>query len=272
MSMFVVNLKTNPMKTLLLSIAFLYTVNVDAQNVNIPDANFKAYLVGSAAINTNMDTEIQVSEAVAFTGIIDCQSLNISDLIGIEAFTSIEVLICSNNSLTYLDVSQNTALTSLSSSNNNLTSLDVSQNTLLIGLGCGSNSLTSLDISSNTALTSLNCTFNQLECLNVSNGNNTNFSYFVVNFNSSLSCIEVDDVAYMQTNWSSNIDATASLSTDCDNDCSVSHLGTEVLNNTPKQLLKIVDLLGRETPYKQNTPLIYIFSDGTTERVFKLEE
>ena len=54
------------------------------QNVNIPDANFKAYLVGEPSINTNGDSEIQVSEATAFNGTIDCSFLNISDLTGIE--------------------------------------------------------------------------------------------------------------------------------------------------------------------------------------------
>mmetsp|Transcript_24289 Transcript_24289/g.29877 ORF Transcript_24289/g.29877 Transcript_24289/m.29877 type:complete len:231 (-) Transcript_24289:18-710(-) len=39
-----------------------------------------------------------------------------------------------------------------------------------------------------------------------------------------------------------------------------------------KELVKIVDLMGRETEFKPNTPMIYIFSDGTTERVMKLEE
>ncbi|MDG1332890.1 MAG: hypothetical protein P8P74_11220 [Crocinitomicaceae bacterium] len=38
------------------------------------------------------------------------------------------------------------------------------------------------------------------------------------------------------------------------------------------ELIKIVDLLGRETPAVPNTPLIYIYSDGTMKRVFKLEE
>ena len=51
-----------------------------AQNVNIPDANFKAYLVGNSSINTNMDSEIQVSEAGVFTGVINCPGNNISDL------------------------------------------------------------------------------------------------------------------------------------------------------------------------------------------------
>jgi hypothetical protein len=47
-------------------------ISISAQVVNIPDANFKAYLVGNYSINTNHDSEIQVSEAVAFTGSINC--------------------------------------------------------------------------------------------------------------------------------------------------------------------------------------------------------
>ena len=53
----------------------------NAQNVNIPDANFKAYLVGNTAINTNGDTEIQVSEAAAYSGQIDCSGLNFTDTV-----------------------------------------------------------------------------------------------------------------------------------------------------------------------------------------------
>ncbi len=113
------------MKKLLL-LLFIGIVGIgNAQNVNIPDANFKAYLVGNTSINTNGDAEIQVSEANVFNGEIDCQSMNISDLTGIEAFTNLETLKCSNNLLTNLDVSQNTALTQLGCIDNQLTSLDV---------------------------------------------------------------------------------------------------------------------------------------------------
>lgn len=44
------------------------------------------------------------------------------------------------------------------------------------------------------------------------------------------------------------------------------------LENHEKQLFKIIDFMGRETEYKPNTPLIYIYSDGTRERVMKIEE
>ena len=74
------------------------------QNVNIPDANFKAYLVGNTAINTNGDTEIQQSEATVFgiwnSGSIYCDNMNIADLTGIEAFTALTYLECNNNQLT----------------------------------------------------------------------------------------------------------------------------------------------------------------------------
>ena len=65
------------------------------------------------------------------------------------------------------------------------------------------------------------------------------------------------------------------------NDCEITELYTGIqcdlgiennTLNTPKQLLRIVDLMGRETPYKPNTVLIYVFDDGSTEKVFKLEE
>ena len=145
------------------------------QNVNIPDANFKAYLVGNTAINSNGDKKIQVSEASAFNGEIVCFSSNISNLKGIEAFTALTYLSCFDNKLTSLDVSKNTALTYLSCWGNQLTSLDVSKNTALTYLDCWDNKLTSLDVSKNTALTYLGCDDNQLTSLDVSK--NTALTY-----------------------------------------------------------------------------------------------
>ena len=171
-------------------------VDFDKEIVNIPDANFKAYLVSNKAINPNGYKEIQVSEARTFNGKISCGYLNISNFKGIEAFTALTELYCYEfldvaieNPLTSLDVSKNTALTRLDCwgiqltsldvsgasaltilycHNNQLTSLDVSKNTALTILGCGGNQLTSLDVSKNTALTDLDCWGNQLTSLDIS--------------------------------------------------------------------------------------------------------
>ena len=138
------------------------------QNVNIPDANFKAYLINNTAINRNGDKKIQVSEASAFNGNIDCHKMYISNLKGIEAFTALTELSCYDNQLKSLDVSKNTALTVLRCRSNQITSLDVSKNTDLTLLDCDRNQLTSLDVSKNTVLTQLYCTGSKLTSLDVS--------------------------------------------------------------------------------------------------------
>ena len=35
---------------------------------------------------------------------------------------------------------------------------------------------------------------------------------------------------------------------------------------TKKDILKVTDLLGREMPIRKNTPLLFIYKDGTAER------
>jgi hypothetical protein len=300
------------------------------QNVNIPDADFKSYLVGNTAINTNGDSEIQVSEATNFSDTIDINGYYINDLTGIEAFTALEELVChsqgftsldvsqnlaltylncggglqltsldvsqnlaltylrcedsqlttldvsNNTALTYLhcdynqltslDVSNNLALTILNCEENQLTSLDVSQNLALTLFSCSGNQLTSLDVSQNLALSLLHCYNNQLTSLDVRNGNNINFIEFYSFNNPNLTCINVDDTAWSATNWTfanNNIDTQHYFSTNC------SATGIQE-HTTNKELLKVTDLLGRETK-GTNRPLFYIYNDGTVEKRIVIE-
>ncbi|MDC0459594.1 hypothetical protein OAM07_02455 [Crocinitomicaceae bacterium] len=312
----------------------LFTSSINAQNVNIPDVNFKAYLLGNLAINTNADTEIQTGEAIAFTGPLDCSDQNITDLTGIEAFTSLTYLKCHDNQISSLDISQNTELNELNCHHNLLTSIDVSQNIDLTAFYCQFNSLTSLNLSTNTALTNLFCSNNQLTsldlwqnsalsilsashnqiasldlsqnsaltqlnfrgnqlttldvsqnaylnllwcynneliCLNLKNGNNINFLAFQAINNPNLTCIEVDDDVWSTTNWTptgGNIDEIAAFSMNCNNDCT-DFLNLNSIDPPTKKLVKIIDLMGRETLPKKDTLLIYIYTDGSTKQVFE---
>jgi hypothetical protein len=164
------------------------------QNVTIPDTNFKTNLVGNPAINTNGDTEIQVSEAVAFSATINCASLNIANLTGIEAFVNLTRLYCDSNPL--------------------LSSLDVTQNSNLTRLKCGTNQLSSLDLTQNTNLIYLDCYSNQLSNLDISNSNNSIITCFRTIINPNLTCIQVDDSTYSTNNWT-NTDVIATFSTNC---------------------------------------------------------
>ena len=51
----------------------------------------------------------------------------------------------------------------------------------------------------------------------------------------------------------------------------VDNTGIEELLQNEKELVKIVDFMGRETEFKPNTPLIFIYSDGTVEKKMILE-
>ena len=95
-------------KTMKLLFIFLFANTFTfAQTVTIPDVIFKNYLVNNASINTNADTEIQVSEANSFTGIIDCFNLSISDMTGIESFINLTQLKFAYNQVTNIDLSFN---------------------------------------------------------------------------------------------------------------------------------------------------------------------
>lgn len=210
------------MKKIILTIGLICSaVIAEAQNINIPDANFKNFLLSLNNINTNMDGEISEAEANAFSGSLNCSAFNISSLEGIQYFTNLIALDCSNNNLSDLSM--------------------LSLNTNLETLGCAGNQLTSLDVSANVNLVNLYCNNNLLTSLNVANGNNTNFQSFSATANPNLTCIQVDDVDYAQANWTGgNFQFNATLSEDCLNFCTVNipnaifknYLVTNTLINT----------------------------------------
>ena len=140
------------------------SAGVTIDNTNFPDANFRTVV---KKFDTNQDSSLSDTEIAAVKK-INCSNKGITNLKGIEYFTSLNILRCTDNQLTALDVSENTALTKLNCCFNKLTALDVSKNTALTILECNANRLTALDVSKNTALTELNCSVNKLTALDVS--------------------------------------------------------------------------------------------------------
>jgi len=181
------------MKTTILILSFILTMNLTAQTTYVPDDNFENYLethgMGNGIANDNYVTTANINTVTS----LYINFKNISDLTGIEDFT---------------------ALTDLRAYNNNLTDIDISSNVALQHFSCSNNQITSLDVSNNPNLTYLACHHNQLTELNVKNGHNTIITHFAAQSNPNLTCIEVDDAAWSTTNWTS-IDATASFSEDC---------------------------------------------------------
>lgn len=147
--------------------------------------------------------------------------------LALNQLTSLDVT--NNPQLTHLTISNNTLLTSINLNNNsNLVVLDISVTSVA--------SIDSVDLSNKPSLSmlflrytlidSINISTNQnismlwtdnnpnLTYLNLKNGNNTAIILLDASNNPNLTCIEVDNVAWSNTNWTDK-DATAFYSTSC---------------------------------------------------------
>ncbi|MBQ4822253.1 T9SS type A sorting domain-containing protein [Aquimarina sp. MMG016] len=190
---------------LLLLFVFNFSITQSwGTDINFSDANFKNALINNNVaeisgngstrtdVDTNNDGEIQESEAATVLRLFINQK-NITSLDGIQYFTNLTFLSCSNNRFTDLDFSQNLALETvlcnnnfnstnsplttnftqntnlkrLSFSNTKLATLDLTQNILLEELSCDNSSLMSLDTSKNTNLIRLIAQANNLSNLDL---------------------------------------------------------------------------------------------------------
>tara|TARA_B110001469_G_C9595651_1_gene295739 strand:- start:539 stop:1237 length:699 start_codon:yes stop_codon:yes gene_type:complete len=232
------------MKKMLLMLIALPMIGFGQMNFKtyVPDDNFETYLE-----DNGMGDGILLNDSINTLSIemlmyLDVSNRNIYDLTGIEDFTVLTFLDCGHNQLT---------------------SIDVSQNLYLQNFECSFNQITSLDVTNNIALTNLYCDDNQLTFLDLRNGNNTNIIEFFVSYNASLTCINVDDAIWSTANWT-NIDPQHYFS----NNCSTTDIEEHA---TKKGLLKITDLLGRETKENKNHVLFYLYDDGTVEKKVVIE-
>ena len=98
---------------------------------------------------------------------LDIEGKNLTDISGIEYFTNLTSLACSDNQLTELPVENLTNLTLLYCSDNQLTALPVKNLTNLTLLYCSNNQLTALPVENLSELTNLRCNNNQLTALPV---------------------------------------------------------------------------------------------------------
>lgn len=177
-------------------------INKVPDNTNITskftDLSFRLYIYNK--IGKSILQPILYSDVKNITA-LNIQNKWITNLNGIEYFTSLTKLSVNYSLITNLDLSSNielaelnvdnnyvkslnlsynSRLTSLSSGNNELTALDLSKNKRLTSLNVSENYLANLDVSKNSKLTNLNCNSNKISSLDVSNNkdlNNLNCGY-----------------------------------------------------------------------------------------------
>ena len=173
--------------------------DIDINEVNFPDANFRAYVLQN--IDTNGDAKLQPGEANRVSA-IDVHESGIATLKGIEHFTRLTELDASyNHGLASPDLSQNTVLLALNLEGCDLATLDVSHNTALTQLNCSNCALTTLDLSACTQLDEVRCQYNQLTSLDVSTC--TALTFLACN-NNRLATLDVSHNTALATLFCSN--------------------------------------------------------------------
>lgn len=100
------------MKRKLLLLLLLANFSIYAQYTAIPDINFEKKLIALGIDSGATDGQVLTSKIYNLT-YLSIENSSITDLTGIEAFVSLESLYCTKNSLTSINLSQNTKLINL---------------------------------------------------------------------------------------------------------------------------------------------------------------
>ena len=179
----------------------------------VPDDNFEQALI-TLGYDVGLLDDYVPTATIEILTTLDISGNAIEDLTGIEDFTALQTLNCSNNILSVLNISDNFNLVEINCSNNTLEGLDFTNNANLISVNiannnftefdasvisaleifnCDENTIVALDFTTSTALTSLSCASNVLEILNIQNGENPNLSNLNAQNNPDLTCIQTDD-------------------------------------------------------------------------------
>ena len=138
--------------------------DVAINETNFPDPVFQEFV---RQFDSDYDGSLSAEE-LSEVQQLAMDDLGITDLTGIEHFTSLVELSCNYNKLTQLDMSGNPGLTYLYCHDNQISKLNVSDNRELLYLECFANQLTKLDMSNSPNLIGLSCYSNVLTKLNVS--------------------------------------------------------------------------------------------------------
>ncbi len=185
--------------------------------------------------NRNQSTILSTTDISYLSTItsLNIENLAISDLTGIEYFTCLRYLYCSQNRISFIPQGILDNLIVLDCSCNRITSLNFSNNTVITKINCRGNWLTSLSTAGLVSLKFLDCTGNSISSLNVNNNTSLEELYCSGNRITGLdvsSCVSIEKIDCATNNLSYLILGN-SLTNLEELDCSHNSLRSISLNN-----------------------------------------
>ncbi|MBL4663443.1 MAG: hypothetical protein JKY22_07805 [Flavobacteriaceae bacterium] len=152
-----------------------------AQFTQIPDPNFEDFLESNGmgdGVSNNGQVLTANIENVTGIGPI---GMGIQDLTGIEDFAALEILDCSANNISSLDVSQNTQLTALACWSNNISNLVIGNQPNLTYLDAHENFISQIDLTLCPNLETVYLEINSLSSLDITQSPNIDLLYLDYN-------------------------------------------------------------------------------------------
>lgn len=143
-------------KKILITLTFLLFIlcNIRAQTLTqIPDDNFEQSLI-DLGYDDILDDYV-ITENISEITSLDISSKNIAMLTGIADFINLEILNCSDNKLTEINISANTKLVELNFGLNEIKAIDLTNNLDIEKLNAYFSVISELDVSKNVKLTEL---------------------------------------------------------------------------------------------------------------------
>ena len=205
------------------------------QKTYVPNNIFEMYLETNGMGDGFINNDSVLTENILSINELNLSGYGITDFTGLEDFISLEYFNCNNNSYNgILDLSANIYLKELICSNQGVNELILTNNDSLENLVCYDNSLSELNLENNINLKYLDCEDNNISSLNLSNCTaleyldcsdnglltlNINGLYEledgkIIN-NISLYCIEVDSPLFFENILQYNF--FTFFSSDCEN-------------------------------------------------------
>ena len=140
--------------------------------VSIPDSSFEAILIKTGVDSDGIINQQMLSSDAEGIATLDLSNLDygaITDLTGIEGFTSLRKLIATQHDIAQIDLSDNLNLDTLNLAGNKLLSIDISNNSKLVLLDLTANEMNSVvGLSELGELKDLDLSWNYFETFSIS--------------------------------------------------------------------------------------------------------
>lgn len=176
----------------------------------IADSNFEQALI-DLGLDNELDGRVLNSNIESIMNLI-IDNKNITNLSGLQGFTSLYTLSANGNAINSINVTTNSKLKFIYLDNNDLSGINVQGLSMLEKLSLNNNMISSINVNGISTLQQLMINGNSVSQLNVS----TNTELTVLDTrNSDITCITVSDnqLNNIPNGWT--VDNTTSYSTDC---------------------------------------------------------